>query len=112
MDNMVRLLFECWALERPKLLISVTGGARKFSMKPRLKDVFRKGLVKAALSTNAWISTGGTNVGVMRHVGEAVQNYSLNPDQKIVVLGITNWTTTANRRVLKKKNVGIFKFYP
>jgi hypothetical protein len=34
-------------MKEPKLLISVTGGAQKFSMKPSLKDAFRRGLVKA-----------------------------------------------------------------
>jgi hypothetical protein len=41
---------QCWNLKQPKMLISVTGGA-KFSLNAKLKDVFRKGLVKAALST-------------------------------------------------------------
>ena len=51
MDKIIKLLFSCWKLDAPKLLISVTGGALNFSMKPRLKEAFRKGLVKAALST-------------------------------------------------------------
>jgi transient receptor potential cation channel subfamily M protein 2 len=102
---MMSLFFSCWGLEKPKLVISVTGGARNFTMKPKLKDVFRKGLVKAALSTDAWISTGGTNLGVMKHVGEAIQNYSLNPNQKIVVLGIANWTSIANNNLLVKRDV-------
>lgn len=54
MEKMVSLLFNCWRLQRPKLVISVTGGAMNFFMKPKLRDVFRKGIVKAALSTNAW----------------------------------------------------------
>ena len=105
MEKIISLFFSCWKLEKPHLVISVTGGAVNFSMKPRLKDVFRKGLVKAALSTNAWISTGGTNIGVMKHVGEAIQNYSLNPNEKIVVLGIANWCTIQNNNLLLKKNV-------
>jgi len=40
-----------WEMELPNLLISVTGGAQNFTMKPRLKEVFRQGLVKAAEST-------------------------------------------------------------
>ena len=105
MDKMMTVLFSCWRLEKPKLVISVTGGALNFTMKPKLKDVFRKGLVKAALSTDAWISTGGTNAGVMRHVGEAIQNYSLNPNKKIVVLGIANWCTITDNHLLIKKDV-------
>ena len=40
-----------WGLDRPNLLISVTGGAKNFHMRPRLKEVFRRGLMKAAAST-------------------------------------------------------------
>lgn len=79
MDKLIDLLLNCWKLDPPKLLISgkriilkdvillnminfdflkVTGGALNFKLKPRLRDVFRKGLIKAALSTSAWISSG------------------------------------------------------
>lgn len=37
-----------WGLDAPNLLISVTGGAKDFNMKPRLKSVFRRGLLKVA----------------------------------------------------------------
>lgn len=47
-----------WNLEIPNLVISVTGGAKSFVLKPRLKEVFRRGLIKAAKSTSAWIITG------------------------------------------------------
>ena len=51
MHRMIYLLTGKWKLPRPKLLISVTGGAKDFTMRPRLKDVFRRGLVRAAEST-------------------------------------------------------------
>ena len=83
-------------------MISVTGGAKKFSLKQRLKDVFRRGLVKAAHSTGAWISTGGFNVGVMKHVGEAIaeNSSSFGQNEKIVVLGIAPWDMTLNQDIL------------
>jgi len=59
--QLLSVLFDCWRLKRPRLLISVTGGAQNFNMKPKLKDVFSRGLVKAALSTKAWISSGGSH---------------------------------------------------
>ena len=40
------------------MVISVTGGAKSFSLKPRLKEAFSKGLIKVAESTGAWIITG------------------------------------------------------
>lgn len=52
MDTMLKLLFEYWQLDKPKLIISVTGGAQRFTLNPRLKQVFSKGLVKAADTTS------------------------------------------------------------
>jgi len=37
-----------WQLEEPKMIISVTGGARRFYMKQRLLKSFKRGLMKAA----------------------------------------------------------------
>lgn len=49
--SMLELMTEQWQLEVPNLIISVTGGAKNFHMKPRLKEVFRRGLMKAAEAT-------------------------------------------------------------
>ena len=35
-----------WGLEIPKLLISVTGGAKSFKLAPKLKKLFADGLSK------------------------------------------------------------------
>lgn len=43
-----QLMTQQWGLDAPNLLISVTGGAKDFNMKPRLKSVFRRGLLKVA----------------------------------------------------------------
>ena len=45
------LLIKEWNLDTPKLLISVTGGAKKLKVKPRHKGVIGRGLMKAAEST-------------------------------------------------------------
>lgn len=50
-EDLLELMLDYWQMDRPNLLISVTGGAQNFTMKPRLKEVFRQGLVKAAEST-------------------------------------------------------------
>lgn len=54
----MKLILKVWKLEVPNLVISVTGGAKSFHLKPRLKEVFQRGLIKAAKSTGAWIITG------------------------------------------------------
>lgn len=52
-----------WQLELPALLISVHGGLQNFELPPKLKQVFGKGLIKAAVTTGAWIFTGGVDTG-------------------------------------------------
>ncbi|KAJ8036475.1 Transient receptor potential cation channel subfamily M member 3 [Holothuria leucospilota] len=93
--KLLNLIQRQWNLGQPKLLISVTGGALDFTLNSRLKDVFRKGLIKAALSTGAWIITGGSNSGVMRYVGEAVRDYAIaaggSAATNVVAIGIATW---------------------
>jgi transient receptor potential cation channel subfamily M protein 2 len=50
-ETLLQLMKEFWELKAPNLLISVTGGAKNFTMRPRLKEVFNRGLMKAAEST-------------------------------------------------------------
>ena len=65
-DQVLQLLQSHWGLDLPKLLITVHGGILNFDLQPKLKRVFRKGLLKAAKTTGAWIITGGTNTGNIR----------------------------------------------
>ncbi|XP_062832545.1 transient receptor potential cation channel subfamily M member 2 isoform X1 [Anolis carolinensis] len=97
-----QLMTQHWGLEIPNLLISVTGGAKNFTMKLRLKNIFRRGLVKVAQTTGAWIITGGSHAGVMKQVGEAVRDFSMSSSFKgeIVTIGIATWGTVYNRSSL------------
>lgn len=65
-DSLLHLMVRDWQLELPKLLISVHGGLQNFEMQPKLKQVFGKGLIKAAVTTGAWIFTGGVSTGKKR----------------------------------------------
>ncbi|XP_027441126.1 transient receptor potential cation channel subfamily M member 2 isoform X2 [Zalophus californianus] len=97
------LMTQYWGLDIPNLLISVTGGAKDFNMKPRLKSVFRRGLVKVAQTTGAWIITGGSHTGVMKQVGEAVRDFTLSSsynEGEVVTVGIATWGTVHNREGL------------
>lgn len=51
-----QLMTQHWGLDVPNLLISVTGGAKNFNMKMRLKSIFRRGLVKVAQTTGKAVS--------------------------------------------------------
>jgi transient receptor potential cation channel subfamily M protein 2 len=40
-----------WKMPKPKLIISVTGGAKRFYLKNRLRNNFKRGLVNVATTT-------------------------------------------------------------
>ncbi len=71
------------------MILSVTGGAQQFTANSDIKSAFKLGLMKAAKATNAWIITGGTNFGVMKVVGDAVDQDLSAHD--LTVLGIATW---------------------
>ncbi|XP_021362499.1 transient receptor potential cation channel subfamily M member 2-like isoform X2 [Mizuhopecten yessoensis] len=105
-NDMLKLMMDIWGLDKPNLLISVTGGAKNFHMTTRLKEVFRRGLMKVAKSTGAWIITGGTNTGVMKHVGEAVRDYGLTSvsSTPVVAIGVATWGVIQNKQELVSKD--------
>uniref|UniRef100_A0A8D2IUG4 Transient receptor potential cation channel subfamily M member 4 n=1 Tax=Varanus komodoensis TaxID=61221 RepID=A0A8D2IUG4_VARKO len=89
-----------WKIPHPNLVVSVVGGEGEMRVRAWLKDVLRKGLVKAAQSTGAWIMTGGLQAGVGRHVGEAVRDHttaSTNPSTHVVAMGIAPWGIVDHR---------------
>ncbi|XP_060577769.1 transient receptor potential cation channel subfamily M member-like 2 isoform X4 [Ruditapes philippinarum] len=102
MSDMLDLMMQVWGLDKPNLLISVTGGAKNFQMNKRLKETFRRGLMKTALTTGAWIVTGGTHAGVMKHVGEAVKDFGVASTSKnpVISIGIAPWGCIQNKEVL------------
>ena len=54
MDVVWTLLSDYWHMPPPKLIVSVTGGAKSFFMKSRLKTSFKRGLVNAATSSGRY----------------------------------------------------------
>lgn len=66
-DNLLHLMVKDWQLELPTLLISVHGGLQNFDLPPKLKQVFGRGLIKAAVTTGAWIFTGGVSTGATHY---------------------------------------------
>lgn len=55
----------------------------------------------------AWIVSGGTNAGVMKHVGQAVRDYALSNSMQgqIVAIGVATWGVIHNREALIKQEV-------
>uniref|UniRef100_A0A452GZL9 TRPM SLOG domain-containing protein n=1 Tax=Gopherus agassizii TaxID=38772 RepID=A0A452GZL9_9SAUR len=97
------LVTEHWKISPPNLVVSVVGGDGEAPVRAWLRDLLRKGLVKAAQSTGAWIMTGGLQAGIGQYVGEAVRDHgtaSTSPCARVVAMGIAPWGVVANREAL------------
>ena len=120
-DKVVQFLQEAWELPMPDLIISVTGGAKNFDMSARLRKVFQRGLVAAAMTTSnrkcpmindfincfclldAWLITAGTNAGVVKEVGQALSNYRYKNRKQgldVTCIGIGSWGYTTHSNEL------------
>uniref|UniRef100_A0A673XMN1 Transient receptor potential cation channel, subfamily M, member 5 n=1 Tax=Salmo trutta TaxID=8032 RepID=A0A673XMN1_SALTR len=105
-----QMLTEQWGLAPPHLVVALVGGDELAQMKPWLRDIVRKGLVKAAQSTGAWILTNGLRFGITKHLGQAVRDHSLastSSKVKVVAIGIAPWNMIHNRDALLAAKVSI-----
>jgi hypothetical protein len=66
-----------WGLQRPNLLVSITGGATDSLENSDDLQLVLSDLVSFARRTSAWLTTGGTHAGIMKLVGENVFAYFL-----------------------------------
>uniref|UniRef100_A0A7S3AMF8 TRPM SLOG domain-containing protein n=1 Tax=Haptolina ericina TaxID=156174 RepID=A0A7S3AMF8_9EUKA len=88
-----KFMMHSWKLGLPEVVITVVGGAQDFTLTPQLQSTFSSGLASAAMSSRAWVLTGGTNTGVMKMVGKAMQEQA----PKVPVIGIGPWGAIAGR---------------
>ena len=52
-NQVAQILFQKWKIMNPSLIITVTGSAQNFRLSPKIREVFRRGIVKAAKATSA-----------------------------------------------------------
>ncbi|XP_028268996.1 transient receptor potential cation channel subfamily M member 6 isoform X1 [Parambassis ranga] len=104
-EALLQLMLREWQMERPKLLLTVQGGSENFTLPPKVKQAFSKGLITAALSTGAWILTDGINTGVSKYVGEAVKTFGGHNLRKRNTVGITPWGAIENNEDLIGRDV-------
>nr|7MBP_A Chain A, Transient receptor potential melastatin 5 [Danio rerio]7MBP_B Chain B, Transient receptor potential melastatin 5 [Danio rerio]7MBP_C Chain C, Transient receptor potential melastatin 5 [Danio rerio]7MBP_D Chain D, Transient receptor potential melastatin 5 [Danio rerio]7MBQ_A Chain A, Transient receptor potential melastatin 5 [Danio rerio]7MBQ_B Chain B, Transient receptor potential melastatin 5 [Danio rerio]7MBQ_C Chain C, Transient receptor potential melastatin 5 [Danio rerio]7MB len=98
-----QILTKQWGLAPPHLVVALMGGDEVAQLKPWLRDTLRKGLVKAAQSTGAWILTSGLRFGITKNLGQAVRDHSLastSPKVRVVAIGIAPWNMIQNRDLL------------
>ncbi|XP_076821170.1 transient receptor potential cation channel subfamily M member-like 2 isoform X1 [Clavelina lepadiformis] len=90
-DTLHKILFIKWKMHTPNIVISVTGGAQNFKLRPSQVKEFRKSLIKAAVNTGGWIISGGTHTGVMKVVGEAIRDHVVAHESDAIALGIATF---------------------
>ncbi|XP_026064209.1 transient receptor potential cation channel subfamily M member 4 [Carassius auratus] len=103
-DNVYSLMTSQWGLPIPNLVVSVVGGEGEGKVKPRVREVIRQGLVRAAQSTGAWILTSGLREGVGRCVGEAVRDHCATASSlsqaKVIAVAVAPWGLIYQRQQL------------
>ncbi|KAM9823037.1 transient receptor potential cation channel subfamily M member 6 isoform 1-T1 [Syngnathus typhle] len=104
-EALLQLMLREWQMDRPKLLLTVHGGSENFSLPPKVKQAFTKGLITAARSTGAWILTDGINTGVSKYVGEAVKSFGGHNLRKRNTIGLTSWGVIDNNTDLIGRDV-------
>ncbi|XP_069752796.1 transient receptor potential cation channel subfamily M member 5 [Narcine bancroftii] len=109
------LLINEWNVPVPNLVVSIVGGEDNVLLKPWLRNAIRKGLVKAAQSTGAWIITSGLRAGITRLIGEAVRDHALASTStkiKVFAIGISPLGIVSDSEALnnvKKHNPAIYR---
>ena len=112
MNRIKMLLTDHWEMltPRPRLVLGVIGGAQNFKLEGRKRETFKSGLIAAVKATNGWLMSAGTNSGVMKLVGEAVEEgqflVSDGPTVKrgIKAIGLCNWGMVENNLQLINKS--------
>jgi hypothetical protein len=88
-----------WGLEMPSVIFSVTGTALPLHLRQRYRRSFAGALLDATRNTNAWVVSGGSNVGVMKLVGDSLSKFSSHE----VALGIAPWGTMHGRTQMRSE---------
>jgi hypothetical protein len=104
----VRSLLDTWGLRQPLALIAVTGGAQDFDFSRRMEEVVFQGILQAATAAQASIIDGGTDAGVMKLLGKAVQRSG----HRHGLIGMTSWGCVIGREVLARDRIPYVKTQP
>ena len=113
MKALVQCMLKTWRMPQPRVIISVIGGAAAGSsseseqevMASQQQLVLRRGLLRAAHTTRAWLVTEGTANGVVpRMVGQLVQQD--DEGYETVCLGLAAWDRVALHHEMEAKKTG------
>ncbi|XP_052773611.1 transient receptor potential cation channel subfamily M member-like 2 [Mya arenaria] len=119
-EDVFNLMQDYWKImepQAPNLVISVVGGAKNFKLDGRNRTTFSDGLIKTAKTTSAWLISSGFNMGVMKAVGQAVQqgqSFAWDNNRmahRLRCIGIAPWGYIRDRKCLVETNSGQGQFY-
>uniref|UniRef100_A0A8C5PWT9 Transient receptor potential cation channel subfamily M member 8 n=1 Tax=Leptobrachium leishanense TaxID=445787 RepID=A0A8C5PWT9_9ANUR len=104
-ETLYDVMTKYWKLNTPNLIISVTGGAKNFSLKPQIRKIFRR-IIYIAQSKGAWIITGGIHYGLMKYIGQVVRDNTISrgSEENVIAIGIAAWGMISNRETLIRSN--------
>ncbi len=89
-----------WELKPPSVILSVTGSATPFTLRPSYQQAFSRSLLHATRHTNAWVFTGGTNSGIMKLVADGLASQK----RAETVIGVTTWGAIHGRTELEAED--------
>ena len=106
-DGLKTLMIERsgWNLPVPTVVMAIAGADREISsleMGEKAQRVFRRGLLKSARATSAWILTAGLNSGVADLVGRTLYE----SDAKVPCVGIAPWRRVAYHEEMESRGAG------
>ncbi|XP_035224891.1 transient receptor potential cation channel subfamily M member 1-like isoform X2 [Stegodyphus dumicola] len=109
LDSLVNLMQNYWKMNEPRppqFIISVIGNTSSFVDNHEWKQSFGDNLVKALLTANAWLFTGGLNFGLVKVVGDAVRKrqYLVSMKERMIhginCIGVAKWGCVENNDLL------------
>uniref|UniRef100_A0A914E6R5 Uncharacterized protein n=1 Tax=Acrobeloides nanus TaxID=290746 RepID=A0A914E6R5_9BILA len=108
-EDIMYLMEKVWGLQRPRLVITVHGGTTNFQLPDRLGRLFREGLLKAAMTTGAWLLTSGIDSGVVRQVATGLDEAGISARMrsKVVTIGVAPWGLVKKRERLVGKDTKV-----
>jgi hypothetical protein len=99
----VRAILDEFGLRVPDATIAVTGGAQDFAMDSQLARAVFQGIVRAAETSKACIVDGGTDTGVMKLLGDAVNRSGHSVD----LIGVAGWGAVIGRHCMHRGSGGM-----
>ncbi|CAF0834212.1 unnamed protein product [Adineta ricciae] len=96
-----RLFSHFWCMSEPRLIMSIIGGAKYFTLSERLESNFINGIIDVALKSDTWLITNGYNVGIVQLVGQAINKVKLTKlNRHITAIGLCKWGSIKDVEVL------------